>query len=154
MRGEGGAAHADDAGLLDAGDDLLRREAALLDERFGAVDTLGPVVALTLDGDHHLAQALTVGHQVDGRHRTRNRGVDVCRHEAAGFGDELPREDLVALGDLGNGRSSDVLREGNRHHLGQRKHLDGLGAAQFVCRRMDSAYWKCLHISANVIYDS
>ena len=146
VRGERRAAHADDAGVLDPGDDLLCRERALPDDRLRAVDPLGPVVALALDRNHHLAQPLPVGHHVHGRYRPRNRGVNVGRHKAARLGDELPRHDLVALGDLGHGGGADVLCERDRHHVGQRKHLDRFGAAQFIFRRMDSAYWKCLHI--------
>ena len=92
VRGERRSAHADDAGVLDLGDDLLRREGADLHQRLRAVDALGPVVALALDRDHHLAQALAVGNHIHGRDRSRNRGVNVRRHEAAGFGDELPRQ--------------------------------------------------------------
>ena len=146
VRGERRAAHADDAGVLDPGDDLLCRERTLADDRLRAVDSLGPVVALALDRNHHLAQPLPVGHHVHGRYRPRNRGVNVGRHKAARLGDELPRHDLVALGDLGHGGGADVLCERDRHHVGQRKHLDRFGAAQFIFRRMDSAYWKCLHI--------
>ena len=60
-------------------------------------------------------------------------------NKAARLGDELPRHDLVALGDLGHGGGADVLCERDRHHVGQRKHLDRFGAAQFIFRRMDSA---------------
>ena len=146
VRRERRSAHADDTGILDLGDDLLRREGADLHQRLRAVDALGPLVALALDRDHHLAQALAVGNHIHGRDRSRHRGVNVRRHEAAGFGDELSRQHLVALGDLGHGGSPDVLREGNRHHLGQRQNLDRFGAAQLIFRRMDSAHWKCLHI--------
>lgn len=45
-----------------------------------------------------------------------------------------------------------MLCEGNRHRIGQRKHLDRFGAAQFIFRRMDSAYWKCLHILISLFF--
>ena len=152
VRGERRSAHADDAGVLDLGDDLLRREGADLHQRLRTVDALGPVVALALDGDHHLAQALAVDDHIDSRHRTRNRGVDVRRHETAGFGDELAREHPIAFGDLGHRRGADVLCEGNRHHIGQRQHLDRFGAAQLIFRRMDSAHWKCSHRYSKVLF--
>ena len=54
VRGERRTAHADDAGILDLGDDLGSRERALLDQRFGTVNAFGPLVAFALDRNHHL----------------------------------------------------------------------------------------------------
>lgn len=57
-----------------------------------------------------------------------------------------PVTTLSPLATLATAGGADVLCERDRHHVGQRKHLDRFGAAQFIFRRMDSAYWKCLHI--------
>ena len=120
VRGEGRTAHADDAGRLDPVENLFGFERAFAHQIGRKIDFRHPLVAFALDRNHHLTHPLPVGLQVDGRYRARNRSVDVGRHETRGFGDQLPREHLVAFGDLRHGRRADMLSQRNPHFVGQR----------------------------------
>ena len=151
VRGEGRTAHADDAGRLDPVENLFGFERAFAHQIGRKIDFRHPLVAFALDRNHHLTHPLPVGLQVDGRHRARNRSVDVGRHETRGFGDQLPREHLVAFGDLRHGRRADMLCQRNPHFVGQREALDGHGPRQFVIRRMNTADGKCLHITLSCL---
>ena len=118
--------HTYDTSLLDAGDNLGRREVALLDEVGREVYTLCPLVTLTLDGDHHLAQALTIWLQINRSYCTRNRSVDICRHKARSLGYLISHLYRIALLHKSRSRCSDMLRKRNSNDIGQLHHLDCL----------------------------
>ena len=145
LRGERRTAHTDDTRLLDPGKNLRSRKRTFAHELLRSVDPFGPFIPLATDRNHHLADSLPVGQHIHPRHGARHGRMDIGRHETGGFGDQLSHLHLVALGHLRNRRRTDMLRQRNIHHIGQRQYLDGLRPTQLVIRRMYSASRKCLH---------
>ena len=102
VRGEGSAAHTDNARILYLGDDGRTVQRTLAHQLRRAVYCGHPLVTLAFDRYHHLAQTLTVDLHIDCRNGTRYGRVDIGRHETRSLGYELSRQYLVALCHLGH----------------------------------------------------
>ena len=151
VRGESGAAHAGDAGLLHAFHDFLGRQFRMGVERFelvAAVNVLFPFVALHLNKNGRLAIAGGVDDGVDFHDRARHRRIDGCRHKASSFGQQRAHLHPVALADDGFGGSTDVLRQGEDSLRGQWRHLRGNFGRQFVLFGVNATYFECTQFHA------
>ena len=149
MRGEGGAAEADDAHLLELGHDGGGLEGALALDVGRAVDGLHPLVALDGDMDGGLEEAEGVLDGLDLEDGAADGRVDVGAHEGLGFAYELAHFHLVALLHDGSGGGAEVLVHQD-HHLGT--HGDGLYGSivgYLVFFGVDTTHFESLH-SRNV----
>ena len=125
-RGEGGAAHADDARLGDAFADQLRVGVQGIGDGLGQV---GPfVLAVRLEDDGGLRQARGM-RRGDIRYcldAARGRGMLGCGDPALAARDQLAFPDQVACLHQRLGGGADVLLQGNVEQVRQRQGDDGL----------------------------
>ena len=148
MGGEGRAALAHDAGVLDDLHQLLGGQTVGVCHRF---DFLGHFVLEVVldDHGHHLA-AHVEGAGLHGFHRAGDAGVDGCGNKSAGFADPLSNFYLVAHRNDRLARRTDVHRHGNDHLSRRCQLFDGLfiGRGLHVVR-MNAAkesLCHCLHL--------
>ena len=135
-----------DTCILNLCNDLLRLKRTLALMIRSAVDSLEPLIALTLDDNHHAALTLTIGKHIYIGHSTRYGRVDICRHETCRLSDNLTYEHLIALLHYGCCGSTDMLHHGQLHLIGKLQDLDSLILAPlFIVMRMNTAYWECSH---------
>ena len=149
VAGEGGTAHADDAGVLYLVDDCLAVQVWTVREpdEFGtSVDALFPFVAFHIHIDGHAACSAGIQADVNFRHFAADAAMDGCTDEAAGLAQEGADLHFVAFLDDGLCRSSDMLEHAEDGLAWQCCFAYGTCSRQLVFCGMNSAYLKCLHI--------
>ena len=122
--GEGGAALADDAGVLDDLHQLLGSQAVGI---LHGLDVLGDGVFKVV-GDHygHHRAAHGGGAGLHSLHRAGDGGVDGSGNEPAGLADPLADLHFVSYSDDGLTRRTDVHGHGNDHFRRRCQLFDGL----------------------------
>ena len=124
MGGEGRAALADDAGVLDDLYQLLGSQAVRIGHGMN-VRAHGVLLVVFNDHAHHGA-AHREGAGLHGLYSAGNAGMNGCGYETAGLADQLAHSNLVAHGNHGLARRTDVHRHGNDHLSRGCQLLDGL----------------------------
>ena len=145
MGGEGGPAHAHDAGGLDDVADLLRREALRV---LGGVEVgTGGVVEVVFNDHAHHRHAGEVEPGLHRRHRAGHAGVDRRGDEGRGLPHHLPHGHAVPHRHAGLAGGPDVQGHGDHHPGGRRKQFDRLliGSGLLVVG-MDAAKKRLCHI--------
>ena len=140
---KGSPTHAYDSRSPHFGDYLLRRKSAFAYYPVARIDALHPFVRLRLYRHARPTQARRVEIAVDGRDRSRDRGMYVARNESGTPAYQLPRTYPFALRHHRFGGGSDVLRQRYRHRLRKGHGLDGAVPTYLTVRRMNTAYGKC-----------
>ena len=124
--------HTYDTRLLNLGDNLLWLEVALCYKSLRAVDSTIPLVTLALDGDHHLAQTLTIWLQIYSCNSTGDRCVNICRHKACSLGNLLTDNNCIALLYNGGSGCADMLCKWDVHYIRQLHNLYGAALAPLL----------------------
>ena len=113
--GETGTAHTHDAGILDAGNNLLGSQLGMVFHQFqlvGTVDVLFPFVTLNIDNNDGLAITGGIDSGVDLEHRSADRREDRSGNESSSLGNQRTDLHLVALLDNRFRRGTNMLRKG------------------------------------------
>ena len=148
MGGEGGAAHADDAGVLDDLHHLLDAEGVRV---CGGLDFLAEGILEVVFDDHgHHVAAHVVGTGLHGLHLAGNAGMD-GGSQSAGLADLLAHLHQVAGFHQRGAGCAKVHRHGDDHLSRGRQLLDGLFIGRgFHVIGMNAAKERlchCLHLN-------
>ena len=106
---ETGAAHADDAGLLYAGHNLLRLQGRIMNNIRAAVDARFPFVAFNIDDNGGFAIAAGVNDCVDFGYLAGHGRVDGSRDKSSGIGNLRTHFHKSPFSYAGDGRGAYML---------------------------------------------
>ena len=140
MGRERSSPHADQTGFGDFFEDLFFRKIARFYQAVAAVDRVDPNIAFGADRDRGTANAARIRSCIDGHYRTRYRSVNVRRDESCGRADHLADPHRVSFFDAGRRRGADMLRQRHDGDFRQREIGDCLGFADFIFRRVNTAF--------------